>query len=90
MGTGCYTDRHTSASCQNAQPTAFIVIGNRACPAKAMSKDVMLMLGMKIMSEIELSFSGFVNETANELEYAGMMLVYTKSFKMTVEELSEE
>ena len=22
--TGCYTDRHTSASSQNAQPTAFI------------------------------------------------------------------
>ena len=73
-------------------PKAWIPfsIGNRACPAKSMSKDVMLMLGMKIVSEMELSFSGFVNETANELEYAGMMLVYMQPFKMRVEELSEE
>ena len=64
-------------------------IGERVCPAKSFSLDMLLMLGLKIVTTLELSFEGFVEEsTEGELKYYGMSLIHVHPFKMGVKELS--
>ena len=65
-------------------------IGDRTCPAKSFSQDVLFMLGVKMVTELELSFDGFVDEgvsAVNELKYYGMSLVHIHPFKMAVRAL---
>ena len=62
-------------------------IGDRTCPAKSFSQEVLLMLGMKIVTELDLSFVDFVDKGVNELKYYGMSLVHLNPFKMEVKEL---
>ena len=64
-------------------------IGERVCPAKSFSLDMLLMLGLKIVTTLELSFDGFVEEsTEGELKYYGMSLIHVHPFKMGVKELA--
>ena len=72
-------------------PKAWIPfsIGDRVCPAKSFSLDMLLMLGLKIVPALELSFEGFVDEAVEgELKYYGMSLVHVHPFKMGVKELA--
>ena len=62
-------------------------IGDRTCPAKSFSQEVLLMLGMKIVTELDLSFVDFLDTGVNELKYYGMSLVHLNPFKMEVREL---
>ena len=62
-------------------------LGERVCPAKSFSLDMLLMLGLKIVTELELSFEGFVDEPKEELKYYGMSLIHVHPFKMGVKEL---
>ena len=45
------------------------------------------MLGMKIVTELDLSFVDFVDKEVNELKYYGMSLVHLNPFKIVVKEL---
>ena len=63
-------------------------IGDRTCPAKSFSQDVLLMLGLKLVTEFELAFEGFVEKGANEFKYYGMSLAHINPFKIAVRELS--
>ena len=62
-------------------------IGERTCPGKSFSLEVLLMLGMKIVTELDLSFVDFVDKEVNELKYYGMSLVHLNPFKIVVKEL---
>ena len=63
-------------------------LGERVCPAKSFSLDMLLMLGLKIVTQLKLSFEGFVDEPKEELKYYGMSLIHVHPFKMGVKELS--
>ena len=64
-------------------------IGERVCPAKSFSLDMLLMLGLKIVTTLELSFEGFVEKSVEgELKYYGMSLIHVHPFKMGVKELA--
>ena len=67
-------------------------IGARACPGKYFAIDVLLTLGLKIVTELELSFDGFVDKEAsdkNELKFFGMVFVHVHSFELAVKKLAE-
>ena len=77
------------------QPKYFIPfeIGSRTCPGRSFALDVLFMLGLKIVTELELSFDGFVDEEAcgspNELKFFGMVFIHTFSFKLSAKELTK-
>ena len=50
------------------------------------------MLGLKIVTELKLTFDGFVDEKAsalNELKFFGMALVHQHPFKLRVDKIVE-
>ena len=50
---------------------------------------MLLMLGLKIVTALELSFEGFLDESVDdELKYYGMSLIHVHPFKMAVKELA--
>ena len=50
---------------------------------------MLLMLGLKIVTALELSFEGFVDESVEEeLKYYGMSLIHVHPFKMGVKALA--
>ena len=67
-------------------------IGARACPGKSFAMDVLFTLGLKIVTELQLSFDGFVDKEAasdeNELKFFGMVFVHVHSFELAVKELT--
>ena len=67
-------------------------IGARACPGKSFAMDVLFTLGLKIVTELQLSFDGFVEREVafdeNELKFFGMVFVHVHSFEMAVKKLT--
>ena len=67
-------------------------IGPRACPGGKFAMDVLFMLGVKMVTELELSFGGFTNEKASantKLKFYGMALIHHYPFKLIVKKFSE-
>ena len=75
--------------CQQPKQWIPLGIGARACPAKSFALDVLFALGLKIVTELKLSFGGFVDEAdEDELEF-DIALVHVRPFKLGVEEINE-
>ena len=58
-------------------------VGARACPGRNFAMDLLLTLGLKIVTELELSFDGFVDKEAsdeNELRERILLKIFGLSF----------
>jgi len=70
-------------------------IGARVCPGKSFSTDLLFKLAMRVVTELNLSFDGFVTKFhekssgLGELRYMGMSLVHHHPFHLKVEPIVE-
>ena len=75
---------------QNKQWIPF-QIGARICPGKSFSLELLFRLALKVVTELKLSFDGFVEKShekstdINNLRYLGMSLVHHHPFTLKVE-----
>ena len=71
------------------------MIGARVCPGKSFSINLLFQLSLKIVTELNLSFGGFVDEIntnssgLKELRYLGMSLVHHYPFYLDIEPAPE-
>ena len=63
-------------------------IGARACPGQSFALEVLFRLGLNTVSELKLSFDGFVDGSrscSDDLRFFGMSLVTQRPYKLKVE-----
>ena len=77
----------------NSQSTQHWIpfqIGSRSCPAKNFSLEILHKLALKIVTELQLSFDGYVDDIVlisplHEIKYFGLVLTHHHPFNLRVD-----